>query len=76
MSLRAPKKRAELFLLKKDDPYVKINSTGGDIMTKILVVEDDFFLRDGLSELLTKEGYEPVTAQNAAEAQARLTWDK
>ena len=45
-------------------------------MTKILVVEDDFFLRDGLSELLTKEGYEPVTAQNAAEAQARLTWDK
>ena len=37
-------------------------------MTKILVVEDDFFLRDGLSELLTKEGYEPVTAQNAAEA--------
>ena len=45
-------------------------------MTKILVVEDDFFLRDGLSELLTKEGYEPVTAQNAAEAQARLTWGK
>lgn len=45
-------------------------------MTKILVVEDDFFLRDGLSELLTKEGYEPVTAQNAAEAQARLTQDK
>ena len=45
-------------------------------MTKILVVEDDFFLRDGLSELLTKEGYEPVTAQNAAEAQARLAGDK
>ena len=36
--------------------------------TKILIVEDDMYLREGLEELLTKEGYEPVSAKNCAEA--------
>ena len=36
--------------------------------TKILIVEDDMYLREGLEELLTKEGYEPACAKNCAEA--------
>lgn len=36
--------------------------------TKILIVEDDIYLREGLCELLLKEGYEPVSAKNCAEA--------
>lgn len=35
---------------------------------KILIVEDDIYLREGLEELLTKESYEPVCAKNCAEA--------
>ncbi len=37
---------------------------------KILLVEDDVYLREGLEELLTKEGYEPISAKNCAEAKA------
>ena len=36
--------------------------------SRILVVEDDVFLREGLCELLTKEEYEPVPACNCTEA--------
>lgn len=35
--------------------------------TKILLVEDDIYLREGLCELLFKEGYEPVSAPNYTE---------
>lgn len=35
--------------------------------SRILVVEDDIFLREGLCELLTKEDYEPISACNCAE---------
>ncbi len=35
---------------------------------KILIVEDDIYLREGLCELLLKEDYEPVSAKNCAEA--------
>lgn len=34
---------------------------------KILLVEDDIYLREGLCELLEKEGYEPVSACNCEE---------
>ena len=41
---------------------------GGDnVKSRILVVEDDVFLREGLCELLTKEDYEPISACNCAE---------
>lgn len=36
--------------------------------SKILIVEDDIYLREGLCELLTKEGYEPISAECCAEA--------
>ena len=45
-------------------------------MSKILVVEDDAFLRDGLSEILTKEGYQPQCAISVAEAKAFLSSDQ
>lgn len=35
---------------------------------KILLVEDDLYLREGLHELLTKENYNPICAANLAEA--------
>lgn len=35
---------------------------------KILLVEDDLYLREGLHELLIKENYEPVCAKSCAEA--------
>ena len=37
---------------------------------KILIVEDDMYLREGLEELLTKENYVPICAKNCAEAKA------
>lgn len=40
---------------------------------KILVVEDDAFLRDGLCEMLGKEGYKAVAAGTAEQAKAELT---
>ncbi len=42
---------------------------------KILIVEDDMFLREGLFELLTKEKYESVCAKNCNEARAMLKDD-
>ena len=39
---------------------------------KILLLEDDFFLRDGLCVLLEKEGYTVQSAQDCAEARALL----
>ena len=42
--------------------------TGGEKMkAKILLVEDDVYLREGLCELLLKEDYEPVSACNCKE---------
>lgn len=39
---------------------------------KILLLEDDFFLRDGLCVLLEKEGYTVQSARDCAEAKALL----
>lgn len=39
---------------------------------KILLLEDDFFLRDGLCVLLEKEGYTVQSARDCAEARALL----
>ena len=39
---------------------------------KIFLLEDDFFLRDGLSELLTREQYAVTAAKTCAEARAFL----
>lgn len=41
--------------------------------TKILLVEDDVYLREGLCELLLKEGYEPVFACNCKEGRRLFT---
>ena len=38
----------------------------------ILIVEDDAFLRDGLTELLEREGYLPVTADSLRTAREQL----
>lgn len=40
--------------------------------TKILLTEDDAFLREGLCELLTKEGYSVTAAQNTKTARTYL----
>ncbi len=40
--------------------------------TKILVLEDDVFLRDGLCEVLQKEGYEVISAGNLADAKEKF----
>lgn len=40
--------------------------------TKILLVEDDIFLRDGLSEMLTKEGYDVTVAENFIMANEKI----
>ena len=39
---------------------------------RILIVEDDAFLRDGLQELLKREGYLPVAADTLRSARAQL----
>ena len=41
-------------------------------MNRILLVEDDDYLRDGLREMLLKEGYDADCASHAAEADALL----
>lgn len=40
--------------------------------TKILVLEDDVFLRDGLCEVLQKEGYGVISAGNLADAKEKF----
>lgn len=42
---------------------------------KILLVEDDVYLREGLEELLTKESYEPVSACNCKEGRKLFSED-
>ena len=42
-------------------------------MYTILLVEDDAALRDGLTELFTREGYSVTTAANAAEARQNFS---
>lgn len=42
---------------------------------KILLVEDDVYLREGLCELLLKEDYEPVSACNCKEGRRLFTED-
>ena len=42
-------------------------------MTKILLVEDDTVLREGLLELFTRDGYQVVTAGSIREAREKLT---
>ena len=45
----------------------KILVRGESMRTKILLVEDDVYLREGLGELFSKEGYEPICASSFAE---------
>lgn len=50
-------------------PHQKENKKGDDKMSiKILVVEDDIFLRDGLCEMLRKDGYDVTTAEDCESA--------
>ena len=42
-------------------------------MTTILLVEDDTVLREGLTELFAREGYQVITAGSLREARANLT---
>ena len=44
--------------------------------SKILLVEDDLYLREGLQELLQKEGYAPVCAKSISEANALFQADR
>ena len=42
-------------------------------MTTILLVEDDATLREGLTELFTRDGYQVITAGSVREAKEKLT---
>ena len=42
-------------------------------MTTLLLVEDDAVLREGLTELFSREGYRVITAGSVREARERLT---
>ena len=44
-------------------------------MAKILLVEDDTVLREGLLELFTRDGYQVITAGSVREARERLAGD-
>ncbi len=44
-------------------------------MTTILLVEDDTVLREGLTELFTRDGYRVITAGSLREARERLDGD-
>ena len=44
-------------------------------MTTILLVEDDAVLRDGLTELFVREGYQVIPAGNLRDAREKLTGD-
>ena len=44
-------------------------------MTTILLVEDDATLREGLTELFTRDGYQVITAGSVREAKEKLTGD-
>lgn len=39
---------------------------------KLMLLEDDYFLRDGLCELLTKENYQVICAENCRQAREDL----
>lgn len=39
---------------------------------KLMLLEDDYFLRDGLCELLTKENYQVICAENCRQAREHL----
>ena len=48
-------------------------SKGGNVMSaKILLVEDDIFLRDGIKEALKKEGYSVFTAEDCKTAKSEF----
>ncbi len=40
--------------------------------TEILLVEDDIYLREGLSEMLTNQGYDVTLAENFVKAQEKI----
>ena len=42
-------------------------------MMTILLVEDDAVLREGLTELFAREGYQVITASSLREAREKLT---
>ena len=44
-------------------------------MATILLVEDDAVLREGLTELFTRDGYQVIPAGTIREARERLTED-
>jgi len=42
---------------------------------RVLIIDDDFAIREALAELLTEEGYLPAAAANGRDAPARLDED-
>ncbi len=46
------------------------------MLTKILIIEDDNFLRDGLFEMLSKEGYSVFSAESCTKAENLLKSEK